>query len=424
MNGMCDEAAERGVLASVLIGSDRLATELAVEARLTPESFYLPSNGAVWDAVMAAVDRGEKPDATTVAGALDERGRRAVSAALADPTFVASSARGYAATVVRWATARTIADRTEAVVRAAEAGDVESAGNLAAELVPDHHGPSRKTRDARRSDLVDHASAPPKGVLRWPWPELDRLLNGLWPAHLTILGGITRHGKSVVADICAEHVEKQGGKVCLYLTEMQELERDLRFVSRRTGLPFGRLLKGDLRRENDDHRRYLQAVKELPFEIVRVGSMSTADVCRDIRRRKWTFAVVDLLNALPGRKTEDIDHNVTMLAAATQESGTHVLACQHLNRNRYLGDYPPEPTLNDLRGSGQLADLATNVLFVYRQAERDVDGQATHHPGSDAYVEVAKAKNALEGRIPLHWNGPRMRFELALEPGTVARAAA
>jgi replicative DNA helicase len=422
VSSLDDLKAESALLGAVMVsGSAKLATEITVDIRLAPEHFSHPANGHVWRAIMAVADRGDKPDATAVASEVEDRHRPAVTDAVG-ADMVLSNARSYACTVIRWAAARNIAGGLERIGHAVEAGDIDMAGTLAAELVPDNHGPSRKTRESRQSDLVDHAAAPPKGVLRWPWPELDRLLNGLWPAHLTVLGGITRHGKSVVADQIGEHVEKQGGTVCLYLTEMQELERDLRFVSRRTGLPFGRLLKGDLKKEQREHDTYLRAVTQLPFEIVRVGAMTTADIARDIRRRKWTFAVVDLLNALPGRKTEDIDHNVTMLAAAAQESGTHVLACQHLNRNRYIGDYPPEPTLNDLRGSGQLADLATNVLFVFRQAEEGIDGP-THHPGSDAYLEVAKAKNAQEGRMELQWNGSRMRFELPAVPGTVARAA-
>jgi replicative DNA helicase len=88
-----------------------------------------------------------------------------------------------------------------------------------------------------------------------------------------------------------------------------------------------------------------------------------------------------------------------------------------------VGSYPPEPALGDLRGSGQIGDLASNVMFVYRHEEEDAAGHCSAVPGPRAYVEFAKVRMGVEGRVDLVFQGSRMRFIEPPAPGTVGTYA-
>jgi replicative DNA helicase len=223
---------------------------------------------------------------------------------------------------------------------------------------------------------------------------------------------------SVLADQVLEVARKHGARCCAYLTEMTPLERDLRFVARRADIPLKRLMHAKLADEGE-RRRFARAVEELPFEIVPAGTWTVADIGRDIRRRAASVVVIDLLNAISGRDTRDIDESVARLAGVANDTGCHIIGCHHLNRARLTGaTYPPEPNQGDIRGSGSVFDLATNVLSVYRH-ERDDSGE----PGEEATLRFLKVKNGIVGKLGVVFNGNRMRFEVPADPATVGAFA-
>jgi hypothetical protein len=97
----------------------------------------------------------------------------------------------------------------------------------------------------------------------------------------------------------------------------------------------------------------------------------------------WDVAVVDLLNAISGRETKDIDESVARLAGVANDTGCHIIACQHLNRGRLTAHLPAGARAGRHPRLRRDADLATNVLSVYRH-ERDDAGEPTGEPGDEA----------------------------------------
>ena len=425
-----NQEAEVATLGAILL-SDVVLGAIVSDAGLRPEHFYRPRHGAIYSAMLSLADRGEPVDVVTVADALEreakleESGGREYIHSLPNLVPAAANARRYAKSVREDAWYREQIDAARRALEAAQERDRDELARAVGALGAGEPGQRRRvTIEDRQQALLDHISRGELDLPQWPWPALNEATGGIWPGHLTVLGGITRHGKSVLLDQVLEHrVQRdRGARVGVYLTEMSELERDLRTISRLGDIPFKRLLRAKLYEE--EARRFRKAADGLTFEIVQTAGMSVQDVARDIVRQRWDLVGVDLLNGLPGSsKTEDIDENVRAIAAAAAESRAHVIATNHLNRNRYIGGYPPEPTLGDLRGSGALADLATNVFFVYRFEELKPTGGGTGRPGSEAYLDAAKLKNGIEGRVPLTFHGGRMRFLEEASP-TTAKAAA
>jgi hypothetical protein len=63
------------------------------------------------------------------------------------------------------------------------------------------------------------------------------------------------------------------------------------------------------------------------------------------------------------------------------------------------------------------------VMFVYRHEEEDAAGALLGRPGPESYVEFAKVRMGVEGRVDLVFQGSRMRFIEPPAPGTVGTYA-
>jgi replicative DNA helicase len=420
-----NDEAEVGVLGTVLLSAAVLG-DLSTVDRLDVDHFYRPRHQAVYAAMLALQDRGEAVDATTVAAELDRRGQLEQAGGQAYvhslPTMVASagSVRDYARIVREDANFRSVLAAARQMTEAAMRRDPDAIAAAESLLTAPGERDGARTKDGRREALFDHFEN--GGAHRWPWPfpDLQQMTGGIWHGQFGIVAGWSRHGKSVWLDQILERAHRDGARCGVYLTEMTDLERDLRLVARRTGLPLMRLMLGELK--PDEHVRVLKSFNDLPLELIPAGGMTAREIGRDIRRRGWDVCGIDLLNAVTGRDVADIDENIAYLAGLATDTGTTIIGCQHLNRGRLVGAYPPEPAEGDIRGSGGIFNFSDFVMSVYLEERIASDGSPSGKPGSDAVINFLKVKNGIDGRLPAVFNGSRMRFELPALPGTVSGA--
>lgn len=424
---------EAAAIGAVLF-NDASLDALLVDVGLRPEHFHRPRHESIWRAITALHDRSEPVDVLTVCaelgGGLEESGGQRYVQRLPMECPSPGNARAYAALVVEMATRRQEVEAGKLIQQGGETGDrdlvARGEGLLAAR---GEVSARRLTKERRQADLLELFEGRQATKWRWPWPEMDRMTGGVWPGHLTVVAGQSGAGKSCLLDQVAEAIAAQGARVALFPNDGTPQSRDVRLVNRRTGIPLLRLLRGNL--QPGEHEPAVKAIKDLPFDIVPAGGMSAKDIARTARRERLDFALVDLLNGLPGSsETRDIDENVRTLANFAVESGCHVIAAQHLNRRSFSGPYPPEPNRGDVRGSGQIVDLCTNLIFVYRR-ERTVflgngDEVGTGKPGSDAVINLDKVKDGIDGRLDtdpdVRFNSERLRFEVG--PSMAAEEAA
>lgn len=423
-----NEEAEASVLGTALLGP--IIGELSAELALRPEHFYRERHRVIYEAMLSLADRNEPVDPLTVTAEVDRQGKLDAAGGTAYihslPNLVPAAAhfRSYASEVLETARFREIIDAGREIMDAAFLGDHDLIARAEGKLAsPAANRRRRATVERRQHDLVDHVDRGDVVTWPWPFPLLNELTGGIWPGQFTVIAAMTGFGKSVLLDQALEKLAQRGLKVAAYLNEMSALERDLRFIARKADIPLRRLMLAKLHGE-DEQRAFARAVQELPFEIVPAGGMSAKEIARDIHRNGWDAIGVDLLNGLPGSsRVEDIDENVRTLVSAANESGCHVLACQHLNRNRLAQHpYPPKPSLGDIRGSGQIADLANNVLFLHRYERELDDGTPSGKPGDESVLDLAKVRMGVLGEVPLRFVGSRMLFG-EVERGTVGVAA-
>jgi hypothetical protein len=136
---------------------------------------------------------------------------------------------------------------------------------------------------------------------------------------------------------------------------------------------------------------------------------------------------VDLLSVVAGTEVKEIDNAMRLLAGFASSSGVHIFGTFHPNRAGFTGGvtYPPEPTVGSIRGSGQIHDLANNVLSIWIEEGKDHEGNLTGDPGDRAWLRVIKIKNGVKGRVKLDAELSRGRFtESLVADGTTGTRAA
>ena len=355
--------------AVLLTGDGRGAVAALTASGLAAEDFYRERHRRVFRAMVRLTDTGEPVDALTVSedlarvGELEDAGGASYVHSLANVVPSASNFRAYAEIVKDHSRRRLVIDCGRELIDAVMRGDHDAIAEAEGKL-GGRRTVAGLTIEQRQERFAAHLQ---RGeVETWPWPfhKLNQMTGGIWRGHLTVLIGWSGHGKSVLADQILETVAKHGARCAAYLTEMSALERDLRFVARRTDVPLKRLMLSKL--TDEEREMCFRKIDALPFEIVPAGTMTAVEIGRDIRRRGLDVAVVDLLNVVTGREVKDIDESVARLAGLANDTGCHIIGAQHLNRSRLTGHgtYPPEPMQGDIRGSGAVHDLATNVLAV------------------------------------------------------------
>ena len=421
--------AETSALGAILLAADNSGKVLGgvmADEGLRAEHFYRPRHGLIFTAMVGLLDRGEAIDAVTVLEALDGDGEddlRAYVHSLPSLVPAAGNVRHYARIVVEHARLRQFVEAGRAIEAGAMAGDLDAVAEGEALLLPTRRSSGRLTREERQQRIVERVES--GGGEKWPWPfdKLNQLSGGgLRRGQFTVLVGHRSHLKSVLLRQVLDKAHQHGATTCLYTNEMTADEIDLRFVARESAIPYLRLVEGSLHEQ--EWSKFAKAVEQIGkgIEVQPADGWSADEIAHDIKRSGWDVIGVDLLNNVAGGKeTKDVDRNVTVLAACSRQADCHIIACNHLNQARQIGhDYPREPVLSDIRQSGQIADLANNVLSVYR-FEEEVLGERTGDPGNDAVVRYLKQRGGPLGKVDCNFVSNRMRLDVKhAEPGTVA----
>jgi replicative DNA helicase len=405
-----DLNAEGAVLGAVLL-SDKPMRRLIVDVGLTGAAFYRAFNGRVWDAMVALAMRGDSVDPITLRaelGDLDEQQRQALEELPAEVPM-AANVLGYARRVIEMAEWRQVLQAGYSLQASAVSRDPDARRTAEAEL----HQTRRSVGDTDTPQALTervwrHLEQEPVKAWQTPFAGLtEKMGGGLRAGEVTLLGGWTSHGKSVIVDQLLRHAHYRGAKVHLYINEMSPVMRALRVVASITGVPQKRLVQPKTL-QGEDYKRVMALLKEgLPFGVTDVNDWSADDVARDIRFREWDVCALDLIHRLPFREERDLAHISSLLNAAAHASGAHLIGVVHLNELRAVSATLPPPVLRDIRASGMLKNDADNVMFIYRDEEIS-EGITTRLDSSSLYL--AKCRNGELGGCRLNFEGSRLRF--------------
>jgi replicative DNA helicase len=223
---------------------------------------------------------------------------------------------------------------------------------------------------------------------------------------MSLVGGWSSHGKSVVTDQILEHFAKKGLKCHLYINEMGVEDRVARSVARTTGVSYQRLVQH--KTLPDEKKKVKDIVKDgCPwFDITECAGWSIHELAYDIKSRSYDVIAVDILHLFDYESEIELARISRLLNRTAKQSNCHILATVHLNEYRVTDTVRPRPVLRDIRGSGMLKNDADNVIFIHREQDPQ-----SGDPLPPATIYTAKVRNGEMGNVSLMFNGKTFSFE-------------
>lgn len=408
----CDIDAERNLLGAVIAGS-RYLDGVLVDTGLKPEHFYYERHAQLFEAICALHDADRAIDPTTINAELRERSLlKEVGEHTAGELFATcpapSNAKSYAEVIVReaeWAVrvkARGMLDEAIATRDANKLADAEAL--LQTDL-------TREAADLEPEALYDIAYELLEngGAEAFPWPfkRLNDLCSGgMRRGEFVVIGGHSSHGKSQLLDQTLIHLHRTGLRTRLYMNEMSAQQRVARTLTRKTGIPYSKIIRGEL--SSEQMRVASQALNEedtFPFGITLAAGWSALDIAHHIRRNGYDVAAVDIMHLIEYEDERDLSGITATFARTAVQANCVVLSTAHLNEKRVTGIVRPRPLLGDLRGSGSIKNDADIVCMVWREQNEE-----TGDPEPQGEIYLPKVRNGPTGGMEAYFKQDRLRF--------------
>jgi replicative DNA helicase len=239
--------------------------------------------------------------------------------------------------------------------------------------------------------------------------DLDRLLTGLHPGELIVVGARPAMGKSSFAMNVAEHAALNKGKVtAIFTLEMPREQIAMRMLCSDAKVDMQRVRRGTLR--DEDWTKLAETLGPLaaaPLYIDDTAAITPTQLrsrCRQLKMDKGLdLVVVDYLGLMRADgKTENRQLEVSeisrQLKAIALELKIPVVACAQLSRaNKDRVD--KRPMLSDLRDSGSIEQDADVVMFLHREEYYNKETEDKNI----GEVIISKQRSGPLGTVKLAW---------------------
>lgn len=232
---------------------------------------------------------------------------------------------------------------------------------------------------------------------------------GFHGTDLVVIAGATSQGKTSLALSIMLNVARNGAKVAFYSLEMTRIQLAARLTSMVSKVSSSNILYSKL--SDNDIRNVESGIGKLPLGNIYFDDDSTSNIdsiIASIRVMKIKYnisgAVVDYLQILSVNMKGESNREQLYAEAArrlknlAKELDIWIIALSQLRRD--LDN--PVPSIDKLRGSGQIAEAADIVILVYRpevynrKYPKPFDNYDTH---STAMIDVVKGRNTGMGNF-------------------------
>jgi replicative DNA helicase len=424
--------AEESLLGAMMLSPDAVA--FAYEA-VRAEDFYRPLHGQIFAAIIALSNAGEPIDYITVQHQIQQHGATPVDisvlSALSMNTANTANALQYATLVREKAQQRKLISVASEIV-----DEAYKPTDDVGVLIDQAEARINSITDERSYDTVSHITEllmneanilEVRGETRGEfngittgYHALDKLVQGLQPGSMNILGARPGAGKTAFALGVLTHVGAVVNRPALFFSlEMSRQEITERILASTGRINSTKLRTGDL--NEADWNRTHDAFTYLGGAQIFIDDnpgLTTMDVRARARRIKQQhgdlgIVVIDYLQLMSSRgryesrQTEvaEMSRNLKMLA---RELETPILALSQLSR-KAEDRQDKKPLMSDLRESGSLEQDADIVMFIHRA---DLYSQSVENVAKgEAEIIVGKNRNGPTGSAHLNWRAEFARFD-------------
>lgn len=424
--------AEKALLGSVLL--DNEALDVASEI-VSKEDFYQVPNRILWETFTELRNSGTAIDAVIVfdylrtRGLVEKAGGSAYLPALTDgvPIGTSASVTEYAKIVKDKASLRNLILAAESVIhRCIEgidtASDIasyaqEQVGEIAAGKVLAGFMGATEIVKNRMADAESLFAPPKEHGLGTGFIELDRIMGGLHPGELTVIGARPSSGKTSLALCMAANAAiRNRVPVGVASLEMASIALLQRMICSEAKVDSHRMRGGFTTREDMGRMaKAFGAICSAPIEID--DAPSTLPVLRSKARRlkrdkgiKILF--LDYLQICPSgrrfdKRVDEVGYISKALKEIAKELNIAVVALSQLSRRQDRSNRAPD--LEDLRESGSIEADSDNVLLLH--PEREKNDELAGSGGRTVRVLIRKQRNGPIGELPLAFLRPYTRFD-------------
>jgi replicative DNA helicase len=431
------EAEELLLSCCLLDGADVISR--CLEARIRPESFYVPAHGIIYERLLELYNSQKPVDVSVVAEELktarqlDAIGGYAFLARVSSriPTTAQS---GYFIEKVREQSL--LRDIIRSSTSAAEecynfSGGIDEfvdqieqkifsvTQHRVSESAKQMRGPTREAMNVitkmmmKKGELTGISSG---------FRDLDALMWGFQRQEMIILAARPSMGKTSLALNFAEHAALPAkgapAAVLVFSLEMSAAQLALRMLCSRARVNMKLLRDGLLSKNGDEQTRLLHVADEFAKAPIFIDDSSAISIMqlrakarRIHARHPLGFIVVDYLQLLSPTdaklpREQQVAEASRGLKSLAKELDVPVLVLSQLNRSSEKENRTPK--LADLRESGSIEQDADVVLMLARPKDADEKFQVA---ADSAELIVAKQRNGPVGELRLTFLRDITRFE-------------
>lgn len=385
-------------LISSLFAAGAQGASMAINAGVSPASFYAEQNATIYGAILALAEKGQAPATQAVLHELNFTGTTAAAGGMHNvlrviklvPTHVNLSL--YIGRVRELQLLRAIARTTRALHEESftqEANVPEFAERVERtilSLAQDRVKPARTWEQAAseaetefEAMLLSKPGAVLPGEVSWGFADLDKFFGPLAPGQLVILAARPSVGKSSLMRQTAYSTLRAGKAVYIASLEVKDRAIARNMAQALSGIGYRALRAGAHAADAEDFRRALQKVKTLPLMVSDDFSATVSQICAQARlakaRRNLSLVCVDHLHELAECKNPPKGTNtahaygraVKAFKELAGELNIPVLVLAQLNRGSE--NDRRAPALSDLRDSGNIEEAADKVVLLHRPPE-------------------------------------------------------
>jgi replicative DNA helicase len=400
---------EQSVIGSILLTNGKALDDLT----LIPDDFLDPSNNIIYKTMLEMKHHRNPIDVVTVGARLPKLASYLHDCITATPTAVSVSF--YAGKVVEESTRRRLSTTAAVISETAKHSDLQEVMEKAKKSIDG----IIERNIAVKPSYVDDELIPyldeidkPRNYPLTPWPQLNKVIGGLRPGALYIVGARPGVGKTIVGLQLAWHLSKSG-PVSFHSLEMGKTELYNRIIAQECEVYLGNLEKGVPR--DHEWEKIVRTIRRTKHELaIHDKSGQTIQQIRALSNSvkndgNLTAIVVDYLGLIQdterGRKRYEMITDISIgLKNLARDLEVPVIALAQLNRGPEQRKNS-EPDMADLRDSGGIEQDADVVILLHReQIEGDEDWEK-----SQMILHVAKNRHGTTNKVWLKFEGHHAR---------------
>lgn len=270
--------------------------------------------------------------------------------------------------------------------------------------------------------IIDRARSPRvEKHVYMPWGKTHQLIQ-FRPGEVTLWGGESGHGKSLVTGQVGLSLCAQGEKVCIASFEMKPIKTLERMGRQWTKF---RVNDPEVLGDSVEFERLMGIYEQFRdwtdgklWLYDRQGTVKWHNVCTVIRYCAKELGITQMfIDSLMKCVMGEDDYNgqkafVDELCAIARDTGIHIHLVLHVKKPATEGK---KPTKYDMKGTGAITDQPDNVIGVWRDKSKERDRRANKMVSStqpDQVLIVDKQRNGegWEGMIGLWFHPQSQQF--------------